>query len=100
MKPMWEPLLLPMEGNLRFRVSFPGFATKPGNQRTIIDHDFDQIWVVPEEDEHFLSGKITIPAEPGDHPLIDWSGTLELSPIKIPKASSKSQSATPKPTSP
>ncbi|MHB1078766.1 MAG: hypothetical protein ACYC67_05145 [Prosthecobacter sp.] len=94
MKPRWdEPLLLPLDGNLRFRVSFPGFSTQPGNQRTIIDHGFDQIWVVPEEGDHFLSGQITIPSERGDHSFIDWSGTLELPPIKIPKASLESRSA-------
>jgi hypothetical protein len=100
MKPLWEPLLLPFEGNLRFRVSFPGFGTKLGSDRTIIDHDFDQIWVVPEQGDHFVSGRIVIPEQRGDHPKLDWSGTLELPAIKIPKSILKSQSATSKPSSP
>jgi hypothetical protein len=99
MKPLWEPLLLPFEGNLRFRVSFPGFGTKQGNSRTIIDLDPGQIWVLPEQGEYFLSGKLTVPEHRGDHPSLDWSGTLVLPTIKIPRSSWK-PSTTSKSTSP
>lgn len=83
--PIWEPLLLPMEGTIHFRISFPGLGYRPVADRRIIDLGPSISWVVPEDKECFISGTLTIPKVAGDHPHSDWSGTLTLPAIKIPK---------------
>jgi hypothetical protein len=85
--PTWEPLLLPFEGNLRFRISFPGLGYRPGTDRTILDLGPAMSWVIPGDKEYFVSGTLTIAKKEGDHPYSDWSGTLTLPAIKIPAVS-------------
>jgi hypothetical protein len=87
MSPLWEPLLLPLEGTIRFRISFPGLGYHPGKDRTIIDLGPTMSWVIPGDKEYFVSGTLTIPKKDGDHPYLDWSGTLTLPTIKIPTTS-------------
>jgi hypothetical protein len=84
--PFWEPLLLPMEGTLRFRISFPGLGYRPETDHTILDLGPMMSWVIPEDKDYFLSGTFTIPKMEGDHPYMDWSGTLTLPSIRIPQA--------------
>ena len=85
MSPIWAPLQLPYEGTLRCRISFPGLGYRPETDRTIIDFGPSMAWVIPEEPDYFLSGKLTVIAQPGDHHHQDWSGSLELPKILIPR---------------
>jgi hypothetical protein len=91
----WAPLLLPYEGTLRFRVSFPGLGYRPEKDRTIIDLGPSSSWIIPDDKEYFLSGTLTIPKKEGDHPHLDWSGTLALPATKIP-APAKGESGGPR----
>ena len=85
--PTWEPLLLPFEGTIRFRISFLGLGYRPETDRTIIDLGPSMSWVIPDDKDYFISATLTIPKRAGDHPHSDWSGTLTLPTIKIPTAS-------------
>jgi hypothetical protein len=87
MSPTWEPLLLPFEGTIRFRISFPGLGYRPGADRTIIDLGPSMSWIIPSDKEYFVSGTLTIPKMEGDHHHSDWSGRLTLPTTKIPTAS-------------
>ena len=82
--PAWEPLQLPFEGTMRFRISFPGLGYQPNRDRTIIDFDPQASWIIPEDRTYFISGVLTIPKKEGDHPHLDWNGTLNLPKIPIP----------------
>ena len=87
MKPLWETIALPMEGVIKFRVSFPGMGYRPGVDKTIIDLDAGQAWVIPQSGgPYYLSGSLTIAKEQGDHPHMDWSGTLNFPNAEIPAA--------------
>ena len=86
-KPLWETIALPFEGTIKFRVSFSGLGYKPGLDRAIIDIDGGKAWIIPQDaSAYYLSGSLTIAKEKGDHPHMDWSGTLELPKALIPKA--------------
>src|SRR5204863_9117505 len=87
MSQTWEPLLLPFEGTIRFRISFPGLGYRPETDRTIIDLGPSMSWVIPDDKEYFVSGTLTIPKMEGDHRHSDWSGTLTLPTAKIPTTS-------------
>jgi hypothetical protein len=85
--PIWKPLLLPLEGTIRFRISFPGLGYRPETDRTIIDLGPSMSWVIPDDKEYFISGTLTIPKMEGDHHDSDWSGMLTLPTTKIPTTS-------------
>jgi hypothetical protein len=87
MTPLWEPTLLPYRGFIRFQISFPGLGYNPATDKVIIDVGSSGIWVIPQDGSaYYLSGTLTVPGEPGDHPYTDWSGTLVLPKVKIPGA--------------
>ena len=87
MSPLWEPTLLPYAGSIRFQISFPGLGYRPTKDMRIVDVGAGKAWVVPQDgSEYWLSGKLSILKEPGDHPHKVWSGTLELPKVKIPEA--------------
>lgn len=85
--PLWEPTLLPYAGTIRFQISFPGLGYHPAKDKTIVDVGQGKAWIVPQDGSvYWLSGKLVIPKEQGDHPHIVWSGTLELPKVEIPKS--------------
>lgn len=84
MSPLWEPLGIPFEGTLKFRISFPGLPHNPNQGNTIIDFGPHACWNVPADQPYFLQATLTIPKEKGDHPYQDWSGTLNLPKVPIP----------------
>lgn len=85
--PDWEPILLPMEGTIKFRISFGGLGYRSGTDKVIVDIGPSKVWVVPQNKKsYWLSGKFTVKGKEGDHPLMDWSGTIDLPKTKIPKA--------------
>lgn len=92
--PTWEPLLLPFEGTIRFRISFPGIGYRPETDRVIIDLGPSMSWVIPGDKEYFIFGTLTIPKVEGDHPYSDWSGTLVLPPTAIPTTDKDNQNGT------
>jgi hypothetical protein len=93
MSPLWQPLLLPFEGTLRFRISFPALGYRPKTDHTILDFGPSMSWVIPDDKEYFASGTLTIPKMKGDHPFSDWAGRLTLLPIKIPASKSEQEGA-------
>jgi hypothetical protein len=85
--PLWEPTLLPMEGTIKFRISFPGLGYHPDTDKVVVDLGPLQSWVIPQDGStYWLSGSLVIGRQPGDHPYMDWSGTLDLPKVAIPKA--------------
>ncbi len=85
MKPLWEPLLLPYQGTIKFQISFPGRGYSP-QQKGIIDLDYNKCWVIPQDGSpSFLSGALTIQRDMAEHPLMDWYGTIKFPPVEIPK---------------
>jgi hypothetical protein len=87
MAPLWEPTLLPMEGTIKFRISFGGLGYRPGTDKVIVDIGPSKAWVVPQDGKsYWLSGKFTVERQKGDHPYMDWNGTIELPKSEIPKA--------------
>jgi hypothetical protein len=86
-KPNWEPIALPMEGAIKFRVSFAGLGYRPNVDTTIVDIDGTQVWVIPQTGgPYYLSGSFTIAKEKGDRTYSDWSGTLNFPNAEIPAA--------------
>jgi hypothetical protein len=82
--PIGEPLLLPYEGTLRFRISFPGLGYMPERDKVIVDVGPFKSWIIPQDDStYYLSGTLSIKKEKGDHPYMDWSGTLILPGVAI-----------------
>jgi len=85
MKPLWEPLLLPYQGSIRFQISFPGMGVFP-EQRGLIDLGPPYCWIISQNDvKKYLSGALTVEREKGDHPYMDWHGTIVFPPTLIPK---------------
>ncbi len=85
--PLWEPTLLPYAGTIRFQVSFPGLGYRPDADKVIVDVGPSKAWIVPQDGSTYrLSGKLAVEKEPGDHPHMVWSGTLELPKVELPKA--------------
>lgn len=85
--PLWEPMLLPYDGTLKFRISFPGLGYRPGSDKVIVDVGPSKAWVIPQNGStYYLSGTLSIKKEAGDHPHSDWSGTLTLPKVEIPRA--------------
>ena len=85
MSPLWEPTLLPYAGTISFQISFPGLGYRPGDN-VIVDVGPSKAWVIPQDGSTYtLSGRFSVQEQQGDHPRIDWSGTLELPKIEIPK---------------
>lgn len=83
--PDWKPILLPGSGTIRFKISFPGLGYRPNIDKVIVDLGPDKAWIVPQTDDFFLSGTFSVAKEPGDHPVLDWSGTITFPKVKIPK---------------
>ena len=82
--PLWEPTLLPYRGIIKFQISFPGLGFNPAADKVIIDVGSSGFWSIPQDgSQYYLSGSLTVPGEPGDHPYTDWSGSLELPKVKI-----------------
>ena len=81
--PIWEPTLLPTDGDIKFLISFPGSSCNL-TDKIRIDMGSERIWLIPQDGaSYFLSGKLTIAPQKGDHSIMDWSGTLELPPVEI-----------------
>lgn len=85
MKPFWDPTPIPYGGSIKFQVSFPGMGYRPAD-KLIVDMGPMKTWVLPPDGWYMLSGRLVISAQTGDHPYMDWSGTLELPKVRIPKA--------------
>jgi hypothetical protein len=86
MSPLWEPMLLPYDGTLKFRISFPGLGYRPGKDKVIIDVGVPNTWIIPQDGSiYYLSGAVSIKREIGDHPHMDWNGTLTLPRVEIPQ---------------
>jgi len=84
--PLWEAIALPYAGTIRFQISFPGLGYRPGTDKVIVDVGDGKAWVVPQNGStYFLSGSFSIEKEKSDHPHMDWSGTLELPKVEIPR---------------
>lgn len=84
--PLWEPTLLPYFGTIRFQISFPGLGYRPDRDKVIIDVGSTNAWVIPQDGKtYWLSGRLQIDPQKGDHPHMDWNGTLELPKVKIPQ---------------
>ena len=59
----------------------------PATDKVIVDVGSSKSWVIPQDGTmHYLSGSLTIQREKSDHPYMDWSGTLEVPTVEIPKA--------------
>jgi predicted GNAT family acetyltransferase len=55
-----------------------------------VDVGVDKAWVIPQDGKrYYLSGSLTIEKKEGDHPYMDWSGTLLLKQTEIPRATSR-----------
>jgi hypothetical protein len=86
MVPKWETTQLPWKGTMKFQISFAGAGYRP-TDKVIIDMGPGRTWPIPQDGvEYELSGKLIIERKIGDHPYLDWSGTLELPPVNIPKS--------------
>ena len=86
MSPLWETIALPHAGSMKFQISFPGLGYS-AKDKVIIDVGAQKSWVIPQDGSiYYLSGSLTIVKEKSDHPYMDWSGTLELPKVEIPKA--------------
>jgi hypothetical protein len=81
--PNWEPIPIPYAGSIRFEISYPGMGVSR-DARAAIDIGSSNTWVIPAEGSYLLSARFEIPAEKGDHPYLNWSGTLELPRVRIP----------------
>ena len=85
--PLWEPTLLPYAGTIRFQVSFPGLGYRPNIDRTIVDIGPTGAWIIPQDGAGYgLSGRLVVEKKEGDHPIMDWSGSLDLPRVPIPTA--------------
>lgn len=89
--PTWTPLMLPCEGTMRFRINYPGLGYDPKKDKAIIDMGPLQTWRIPENGEWYLSGSLKIEKQEGDHPYMDWSGTLSLPKVRIPQESEEGE---------
>ena len=84
MKPNWQPTVLPTEGAIRFRISYPGMGYFPKDPPAI-DLGPPACWIIPREGgPYFLAGTLKIERDRAAHPYLDWYGTLELPPAEIP----------------
>ena len=64
MSPLWEPILLPCDGTLRFRVSFPGLGYRPEKDKVIVDVGASKSWTIPQDGStYYLSGTLSIEKE-------------------------------------
>lgn len=90
--PRWDPIMLPYSGIIQFRISFPGLGYQPNEDKVIIDMGPSQSWVIPQSDTYYLSGTLSISKEPGDHPTMDWSGSISFPKVEIPKSNRAEQS--------
>ena len=89
LSPFWETIALPYAGSLKFQISFPGLGYRTTSDKVIVDVGCRKAWVIPQDGTpYFLSGSLSIGKEKSDHPSMDWSGTLELPKVEIPKAKS------------
>jgi hypothetical protein len=85
--PVWETIALPYAGTLRFQTNFPGLGYRPNTDKVIVDVDADKAWIIPQDGTtYYLSGSLSIKGQKSDHRHMDWSGTLELPKVEIPKA--------------
>jgi hypothetical protein len=90
--PNWEPIALPYAGTIRFQISFPGLGYRPREDKVIVDVGPSRAWVIPQDGStYFLAGRLSIEPEESGHPVMDWSGTLELPGVEIPKASRRGE---------
>jgi len=89
MVPKWETTQLPWTGTIKFQINFPGGGYRL-TDKVIVDMGPGRTWPIPQDGvEYELSGKLSIPRQTGDHPFLDWSGTMELPAVAIPRAKSK-----------
>jgi hypothetical protein len=90
--PNWETIALPYACGIRFRISFPGLGYRAATDKVIVDVGPRKAWVIPQDGSaYFLTDSLSIGREESDHPSMDWSGTLELPGVEIPKASRAGQ---------
>jgi hypothetical protein len=82
-QPDWKPILLPMNGTIRFQISFPGSGYNPKADKVIVDVDASNTWVIPQDKQtYFLSGIFSVESSGNQR---GWSGMLELPKVGIPK---------------
>jgi hypothetical protein len=80
----WEPTLLSWGGTIKFPINLHGTGYRL-TDRAIIDMGPGQTWMIsPDGTTYFLSGKLRLERQNGDHRYMDWSGTLELPSVEIP----------------
>ena len=84
MIPRWEPILLPYAGTIKFQVSFPGLGYDEDKDKVIIDMGPSHSWSIPLTGDYFLAGTFTVVRESGDHPYMDWCGSITFPAAKIP----------------
>lgn len=75
--PDWKEILIPSGGTIKFNVSYPG-AGYLRRDMPAIDLAPKRIWPLTPNAYYFITAKLVIPPQKDDHPLIDWSGTLEM----------------------
>ncbi|MFA7159426.1 MAG: hypothetical protein WC299_09000 [Kiritimatiellia bacterium] len=86
MTPDWQPIHLPFAGTIRFQVSFPGLGYNPNKDIVIVDVGPSKAWIIPQDGTTYrLSGKLAVGKQTGVHLYKDWSGTIELPKVEIPK---------------
>jgi hypothetical protein len=81
----WKPILLPLSGTIRFRISFPGYGYRPSKSKILLEVNWNNAWDIPQDGQtYYLFGSFDIqPQSPGDPS--DWSGNLELAKAEIPQ---------------
>ncbi|HSI14630.1 MAG TPA: hypothetical protein VK961_21440 [Chthoniobacter sp.] len=86
MSPIWEPMLLPFGGTIRFPINLHGLGHHRDLHQSIIDMGPMNSWIIPATGDYFASGTLTIPqANLGTTSHFDWYGTLTFPKVGIPK---------------
>jgi|GEM_PF-3146282 len=80
--PVWEPLLLPFDGTIKFNISFPGLAFKPGVHKTILDLGPSSSWYIPDHPRYYLQAAIKFPNQPSKP--MPKGKTLKIPQVLIP----------------
>ncbi len=84
LSPNWKDTILPHGGTIKFNATYPGAGyLRPSFMA--IDLGPSRIWPLALDGTYFVSGKLVIPPQKGDHPFLDWSGTIEM-PMVIVRA--------------
>ncbi len=82
LSPEWKDTILPHGGTIKFNITYPGSGYLQPNFMAI-DLGPSKFWPLALNDTYFVSGKLVIPPQKGDHPFLDWSGALEMPMIVV-----------------